>query len=499
MTYILDWSSNTKQKIVIPDREYDSDSTSLVLCGRHTPNFGESLLENILHLLENFASVEEPKGPTDGQIWFNAGSKKLQVYHTGRWNDTSIYASPFEPNPAFEGQLWYDELSDDIKLFDGNKFLALLKKNEFLSFVKETNDKFEAVNDRQTAHDADNTLHLTSAQNSWIDVIKVSSTEVNMLAGIKSNIQVQIDTHKNDLNVHLTSAQNSWIDAITASSAEVNRLIGAKSNIQAQIDANSKKIDDTMNLHKADMDLHLTHAQNSWIDAITASSAEVNRLIGAKSNIQAQIDANSNNITLLQNNKVNKAGDTMTGFLTLSSDPTSAMHAATKQYVDNSITGLDMKASCIAATTSNIVLSGLQTIDGIALSAGNRVLVKNQTNKTENGIYVANNAEWTRAPDADNIPQKELTSGSYTFIESGAINGNSGWVLSTSGNIVIGTTQIDFVQFTGLGQIDAGAGLTKSGNSLNINTVDATRIVVNPDSIDLATVIAPRSIFEANS
>lgn len=445
MTYILDWSSNTKQKIVIPDREYDSDSTSLVLCGRHTPNFGESLLENILHLLENFASVEEPKSPTDGQIWFNAGSKKLQVYHTGRWNDTSIYASPFEPNPAFEGQLWYDELSDDIKLFDGNKFLALLKKNEFLSFVKETNDKFEAVNDRQTAHETDNTRHLTSSQNSWIDGITVSSTEVNKLAGIKSNIQVQIDTHTNDLNVHLTSAQNSWIDAITASSAEVNRLIGAKSNIQAQI------------------------------------------------------DANSNNITLLQNNKVNKAGDTMTGFLTLSSDPTSAMHAATKQYVDNSITGLDMKASCIAATTSNIVLSGLQTIDGIALSAGNRVLVKNQTNKTENGIYVANNAAWTRAPDADNIPQKELTSGSYTFIESGTINGNSGWVLSTSGNIVIGTTQIDFVQFTGLGQIDAGAGLTKSGNSLNINTVDATRIVVNPDSIDLATVIAPRSIFEADS
>ena len=95
----------------------------------------------------------------------------------------------------------------------------------------------------------------------------------------------------------------------------------------------------------------------------------------------------------------------MTGLLTLSGDPSTALQAATKQYVDNSITtattGLKFKASVLVATTANITLSGAQTVDGVSLTGGERVLVKNQTDTTQNGLYVVGSGSWSRATDAD--------------------------------------------------------------------------------------------------
>jgi hypothetical protein len=166
-------------------------------------------------------------------------------------------------------------------------------------------------------------------------------------------------------------------------------------------------------------------------------------------------------------------------------DPTGAQDAATKAYVDASKQGLDVKDSCRAATTANITLSGTQTIDGVALSAGERVLVKNQTTGSENGIYtVVSGGSWTRASDADT--SAKVTSGMFTFVEEGTTNADSGWVLTTDGAIVLGTTSLSFTQFSGAGQITAGAGLTKTGNTIDaVGTAD--RITVNADSIDIAS------------
>ncbi len=184
---------------------------------------------------------------------------------------------------------------------------------------------------------------------------------------------------------------------------------------------------------------------------------------------------------------VNKAGDTMTGALTLSGDPTHPLHAANKQYVDNAITGLDFKNSVRAATTSSITLSGLQTVDGVALNEGDRVLVKNQTTTSQNGIYVVNAGAWTRAEDADNSGSgSEVTSGMYCYVEAGTTNASSGWALTTLNPIVLGTTNLVFTQFNGLGQINAGNGLTKTGNTLNVGTASTARIVISADTIDLA-------------
>ena len=167
-------------------------------------------------------------------------------------------------------------------------------------------------------------------------------------------------------------------------------------------------------------------------------------------------------------------------------DPTDAQDAATKAYVDATKQGLDVKDSVRAATTANITLSGTQTVDGVSLVAGDRVLVKNQSTASENGIYVVvSGGSWTRATDFNT--SAKVTSGAFTFVEEGTANADSGWVLTTDGAITLDTTALAFTQFSGAGQITAGAGLTKTGSTLDVISADASRIVVNADSIDLAT------------
>jgi hypothetical protein len=146
--------------------------------------------------------------------------------------------------------------------------------------------------------------------------------------------------------------------------------------------------------------------------------------------------------------------------------------------------GLDPKASVRAATTGNITLSGAQTIDGVSIIAGDRVLVKDQSTGSENGIWVAAAGAWSRAADADS--DAEVTAGMFAFVEEGTTNGDSGWTLSTNNPIVVGTTALSFVQFSSAAAITAGAGLTKTGNTVDvIGTAD--RITVNSDSIDIAS------------
>lgn len=180
----------------------------------------------------------------------------------------------------------------------------------------------------------------------------------------------------------------------------------------------------------------------------------------------------------------NTGGFTVTGLAA----PVNPLDAVTKVYVDGLISGLDIKQSCRASTTDNITLSGTQTVDGVALSAGDRVLVKSQTNATENGIWVVSAGAWTRAGDADNSPGLEVSPNMFTFIEEGTINGDTGWTLVTSGVITLGTTSLSFVQFSGAGSYSEGNGLTLTGNQFSVTTISSSRITVSSSGIDLATV-----------
>lgn len=164
-------------------------------------------------------------------------------------------------------------------------------------------------------------------------------------------------------------------------------------------------------------------------------------------------------------------------------EPSASTDAATKNYVDSVAQGLDVKASVVAATTANITLSAPQTIDGIAVIAGDRVLVKNQTTASANGIYVVGAAGWTRATDADSWA--ELVS-AFVFVERGTVNADTGYVCTVDAGGTIGSTNVTFAQFSGAGTYVAGNGLALTGNSFSV-TGTANRISVSGSGVDIAS------------
>lgn len=172
--------------------------------------------------------------------------------------------------------------------------------------------------------------------------------------------------------------------------------------------------------------------------------------------------------------------------------PTDDAHAATKGYVDAARAGLDVKQSVRVATTGPVNLaSDLEAgdlIDSITLGEGDRVLVKNQSTASENGIYVVQaTGAAVRAVDFDGVG--EVSGGAFTFVELGTTNADSGWVVTSDGPLTVGTDAINWAQFSGAGQITAGDGLTKTGNTINVvGTTD--RISVSADAVDIAATYA---------
>jgi hypothetical protein len=164
-------------------------------------------------------------------------------------------------------------------------------------------------------------------------------------------------------------------------------------------------------------------------------------------------------------------------------DPSGAQDAATKAYVDATSTGLDVKGSVRVATTANIALNQTTTsIDGVTLSDGDRILVKDQSTGSENGIYeYSSSGAWSRAGDAD--ADAEVTAGMFTFVAEGTTNADSGFVLTTNDDITVDTTALSFAQFSGAGSVTAGDGLTKTGNTLDVVAGDG--ITANADNISI--------------
>lgn len=169
-------------------------------------------------------------------------------------------------------------------------------------------------------------------------------------------------------------------------------------------------------------------------------------------------------------------------------DPAAAQDAATKNYVDNAIQGLDVKASVKAATTANVTLAGgaPNTLDGVALVANDRVLVKNQTTTNQNGIYVVTtlgtgaNGTWTRATDMDVWSEVPAA---YVWVEQGSgTQADTGWLSTSDQGGTLGTTAITWAQFSGAGSITDGAALLKTGNTLDVQ-VDNASIEIIADAL----------------
>lgn len=164
--------------------------------------------------------------------------------------------------------------------------------------------------------------------------------------------------------------------------------------------------------------------------------------------------------------KLSLTGGTISGELFLNHVVTDPKHGATKEYVDNLSQGLDVKDSVLVATTANITLSGTQTIDGVALVAGKRVLVKDQTAKSENGIYTVASGSWTRSSDMNSWGE---VPGSFCFVEEGTLYADTGWVCTSDITGILGTNDINWSQFAGVGTYTAdGEGLELTGNQFGL-------------------------------
>lgn len=173
-----------------------------------------------------------------------------------------------------------------------------------------------------------------------------------------------------------------------------------------------------------------------------------------------------------------------------------------KAYVDSVANGLDVKASVRVATTANLAgtynnsagtitasSNGAISIDGVSLTTNDRVLVKDQSTATQNGFYKVTTVGsggsafvLTRTPDADEA--SEVTGGAFTFVEEGTANADNGYVATHNGTPTLGTTNITFEQFSGAGQIAAGAGLTKTGNTIDVQ-VDDSSIEISGDTLQV--------------
>lgn len=170
--------------------------------------------------------------------------------------------------------------------------------------------------------------------------------------------------------------------------------------------------------------------------------------------------------------------------------PTDPAHIATKGYVDAARSGLDVKQSVRVATTGpvNIAtqLEAGDTLDTtVTLVAGNRVLVKDQSTSSENGIYIVQaSGAAVRAADANGTADTgEVSGGTFVFVEEGTVNADAGFVVSSNGAINVGTDPMVWVQFSGAGQITAGDGLSKDGNILHVNDDDVTIYVDGNDDL----------------
>ena len=259
---------------------------------------------------------------------------------------------------------------------------------------------------------------------------------------------------------------------IARSSAGVVTIEGIEVTTNSGTQTLTNKTLTSPNINEA-VALSASSTELNILDGATLSTTELNYVDGVTSAIQTQLDA-----------KLALAGGTMTGAIAMGTNkitglgtPTDGTDAATKNYVDSAAQGIDWKASVRAATTANVTLaSDLENgdvLDGVTLATGNRILVKNQSTGSENGIYVVKSSGAPdRSTDADLAA--ELTSNFAVFVEEGTLNADQGYVLTNDGAITIGTTALAFTQFTGLGQIVAGTGLDKTGNTLDIDSTVVT-------------------------
>ena len=245
-------------------------------------------------------------------------------------------------------------------------------------------------------------------------------------------------------------------------------------HIAAGTIANNKLVNNTITIGSDAVSLGGTIASINGLTELDVDNLTLNgnELSSTNTNGDISLNPNGSGTVDVNNSRISNV-----------TDPTQAQDAATKAYVDAVKQALDIKDSVRVATTANITISSDlnvgDTIDGVSLADGDRVLVKNQSDASTNGIYVAGSSP-ARSTDANT--SSEVTAGLFTFVEEGTTNADTGFVLTTNDAITLGNTDLAFTAFSGAGQIVAGDGLNKSGTTI---TVDDDNITLQADGTNL--------------
>ena len=394
----------------------------------------------------------------------------------------NLAANPSSPTL---GQVYFNTVANEMRIYNGTEFEAI----------------------------GLNGVTASAAEINILDGATLTTTELNYVDGVTSSIQTQIDTKSPSANptftgtVTLDTGVNLVFEGTTANAFELTLTAG------------DPTADRTVTLP----DLTTTLVGRDTVDTLTNKTITAPVVSGLYlSDLSIVVEGSTTdgfettlsfvdptadrtiyvpdaNGTLARvENKLHdfalatSAVDLNNQKITNLTDPTNPQDAANKRYVDAAVVGIDWKASVRVATTAAVTLATAlengDTLDGVTLATGDRVLVKNQTDATENGLYVvAASGAPTRSSDADTAA--EITASFAVFVEEGTVNSDSGWTLTNNGTITVGTSELSFTQFTGLGQITAGDGLTKTANTLNVVPGDGLAVTADSVKIDRAVVV----------
>jgi phage-related tail fiber protein len=378
-------------------------------------------------IVQNLAS--EPASPLAGQIIHNTaktdsvkGNGKLGYRTASSWVYPDMEKSVYDTNN--DGRV---NLADDSDTLDGQHGSYYLNRANHTG-----NDTSASISDfTEASQDA--------VGNALIDTNSIDFTYDDTNNQIKADLKV----NGTDLRIQATGVDlnPTGVSAGTYTKLTIDtkgRVTAATVLLSSDLPSHNHTSSDITDFHTA--------VRTNRLDQMAVPTASLN--------------LNSQKITNL-------------------ADPTNPQDAATKNYVDSAVAGFDWKNSVKACSTANITLSGTQTIDGQALIAGDRVLVKDQTTPSQNGIYIVSASTWSRATDAD--AWNEIVSAAV-FVEQGSVNGDTAWVCTSDQGGTLGTTAIVFSQFTGAALIIAGNGLSKTGNQIDVN-VDNQSIEISADTL----------------
>jgi hypothetical protein len=379
-----------------------------------------------------------------GEMGWESDTNKFKIGDgTNHWADLDYFADTNSTvNPAFGTSITFEGATAD----------------SYETTIQVT----DPTADRTiTFPDATGTVALTS------DISELSQDAVDAALTAGTGITKSYNDNANTLTL---SVDTTTIQARVAdvSDTEIGYLNGVTSAIQTQIDAKAPTANASFTGTFSAPSGTITStmiADGTIVDGDISASAAV-----AQSKIA--------NLTTDLAAKLALAGGTMTGAIAMGTNkitglgtPTADADAATKAYVDAATAGLNVHAAVQAATTANVTLASAlengDTLDGVTLATGNRVLVKNQTDKTENGIYVV---KASGAPDRadDYNTAGEVDAGDFIFVEAGTANGKTGYV-QTNVITTVGSDNIEFTQFSGAGTYTAGTGLTLTGTTFSAN------------------------------